>query len=72
MLERARKLVSVEQNYTSQMALLIRMETGISMHQHITKFDGRPFTSQWVADRVLEQVLGEARPRPTALEGVKS
>lgn len=72
MLERARQLVSVEQNYTSQMALLIRMETGISMHQHITKFDGRPFTSQWVADRVLEQVFGETKPRPTALEEVKS
>ncbi len=68
MLEKAKKLVTVEQNYTSQLALMIRMETGMAMHHHITKYDGRPFTPQWIVDQVLEQVFGESKPTSSRLE----
>jgi 2-oxoglutarate ferredoxin oxidoreductase subunit alpha len=37
------QLVTVENNATSQLAKLIRQETGIAVNQHINQWDGRPF-----------------------------
>ncbi len=42
-LEKAGKIISVENNSTGQLAKLIKMETGISADQQILKDDGRPF-----------------------------
>ncbi|MFC1935874.1 2-oxoacid:acceptor oxidoreductase subunit alpha, partial [Chloroflexota bacterium] len=39
-----RNLVAVEQNYTSQIAQLIRMCTGKAIERTINKYDGRPFS----------------------------
>lgn len=42
-LSKCKKKISVEVNFTSQMARHIKAETGISMDAHINKYDGEPF-----------------------------
>lgn len=39
--KKARKVYSVEQNFTAQLAKLIRMETGLSVLDSVLKYDGR-------------------------------
>ncbi len=46
MLKACRDTVAVEQNYTSQLARLIRMSTGLSVGRTINKYDGRPFSPE--------------------------
>jgi len=46
MLKGCRHTVAVEQNYTSQLARLIRMSTGLSIDQTVNKYDGRPFSPE--------------------------
>lgn len=46
MLDSCREIVAVEQNYTSQLARLIRMTTGRSVDRTINKYDGRPFSPE--------------------------
>jgi 2-oxoglutarate ferredoxin oxidoreductase subunit alpha len=53
MLDACRRTVAVEQNYTSQLARLIRMSTGRSVDRTINKYDGRPFSP--------EDIVGELR-----------
>jgi 2-oxoglutarate ferredoxin oxidoreductase subunit alpha len=43
-LEACKRTVIVEQNYTAQLAKLIRMTTGIEMDGALTRFDGRPIS----------------------------
>ncbi|MBX9667640.1 MAG: 2-oxoacid:acceptor oxidoreductase subunit alpha [Candidatus Obscuribacterales bacterium] len=52
LLSKAKKKISVEVNFTSVMAKLIKMETGISMDGHINRYDGEPLEPQEVADNV--------------------
>lgn len=42
-LSKCKRLVMIENNFTSQMARLIRMETGIHITDRILKYDGEPF-----------------------------
>lgn len=51
------RVVDIENNYTSQLAKIIRMETGIDIPFKITKYDGRPYHGDEVAKRVREGVL---------------
>lgn len=53
----AEKLVNVEQNYTGQLATLIRRETGIFMTDSILNYDGRQMNSYTIYTRVKEEVL---------------
>ncbi len=41
-----RHTVTVEQNYTSQLAKLLRMTTGIQVDQTLNKYDGRPIAPE--------------------------
>jgi 2-oxoglutarate ferredoxin oxidoreductase subunit alpha len=54
LLRKAKKVINIEQNATSQFAKIIKMETGINIENHINRFDGRPFT----VDELLEKVYG--------------
>ena len=49
LLSKCKKKISVELNYTSQMARYIRSETGIGMDAQINKYDGEPFTPSDIA-----------------------
>ena len=50
----SKKVISVEMNATSQFADLVRMETGLSVHHEINKYDGRPMTPRWVISQLKE------------------
>ena len=58
--------VIIEQNFTSQMARLIRMETGISIGDKINKYDGEPFS----ASEVLVQLKKLMEKGTPAVAGV--
>jgi len=59
LLSKAKKKISVELNFTSQMARYLRSETGIAMDAHITKYDGEPFSPNDVVDRVKNIVANK-------------
>lgn len=58
-LSKCKKKISVEFNYTSQMARHIRAETGVAMDGHITKYDGEPFEPAYVVERIKEVLSGK-------------
>ncbi|MDZ4834333.1 MAG: 2-oxoacid:acceptor oxidoreductase subunit alpha [Candidatus Melainabacteria bacterium] len=60
LLSKAKKKISVEVNFTSVMAKLIRMETGIAMDEHINRYDGEPFEPQGLVDRIKEIMENKA------------
>jgi len=53
----AKRVIGVENNYTGQLALIIRMMTGINIPEKILKYDGRPFAGDEIADRVRERTM---------------
>ena len=55
-LDAAGKNIVIENNAMSQLAGLIRRETGHSIDQSVLKYDGRPFSPQEIYDRVREEV----------------
>ncbi len=62
-----RKKISVEVNYTSQMANYIKRETGISMDAHINRYDGEPMEPVQVALQVKE-ILSGKKPQLSVTE----
>jgi 2-oxoglutarate ferredoxin oxidoreductase subunit alpha len=56
-LSKCKKKISVELNFTSQMARHIKAETGISMDGHVTRYDGEPFEPNYVVD-AIKDILG--------------
>lgn len=44
----AKRVIGVEQNYGAQLAGLIRQETGIQLKENILKYDGRPFSPNYI------------------------
>ena len=57
-LSKCKKKFSVELNFTSQMARHIKAETGISMDEHINRYDGEPFEPENVIYEVKERLAG--------------
>ena len=53
-LEAARKVVVVEGNGTGQFAQLLRAE-GATVDAMALKYDGRPFTPEWIVATLMEQ-----------------
>lgn len=49
-----KRLITVENNATGQLAQLIRRETGINIREKILKYNGRPFTPSEIIRRVKE------------------
>ncbi len=52
---RAQRTFVVENNYTGQLAHLIRAETGNAATSRIGKYDGRPFTPAYIAQAVMKE-----------------
>jgi 2-oxoglutarate ferredoxin oxidoreductase subunit alpha len=55
-LKKATKNIVVEGNATSQLAALIRRETGQKVDASILKYDGRPFSPLEIVDRLRKEV----------------
>lgn len=53
-LSKSKQIITIEQNVTSQFAQLVKMATGISVHHHVNKYDGRPMTARWIVDEIKE------------------
>jgi 2-oxoglutarate ferredoxin oxidoreductase subunit alpha len=53
----AKHLIMVEGNVTGQMEQLVRQETGIQFHEHIRRFDGRPFYAQEIIEEVNQMKI---------------
>jgi 2-oxoglutarate ferredoxin oxidoreductase subunit alpha len=51
------KLIVVEGNYTSELAQLLRLATGIVPDATINRYDGRPFTPEYILRGVEEETL---------------
>ena len=56
-LSSAKRVIDVENNYTGQLALVIRMLTGINIPEKILKYDGRPFAGDEIAEKVRERTM---------------
>lgn len=52
-----KRLVNVEQNFTGQLARLIRQETGIDINQSLLTYDGRQMSSLDIYSRIKKEVL---------------
>lgn len=51
---RVKKIITVEHNYTGQLAKLIKQETGISVTDKITGYDGRQMSPEEIYTRLKE------------------
>lgn len=51
------RIVAVEQNYTSQLARLLKMVTGISVDRTLNKYDGRPFAPEEIVAALSQEVV---------------
>jgi 2-oxoglutarate ferredoxin oxidoreductase subunit alpha len=47
-LEQAGKLIAVEGNFTGQLAILLKMTMGVEVAGKILKYDGRPFSPEYI------------------------
>jgi 2-oxoglutarate ferredoxin oxidoreductase subunit alpha len=54
LLEKEKRLISIEQNATGQLASLIREATGVTIAEQWLKYDGR----QWTAEEIIETLKG--------------
>jgi 2-oxoglutarate ferredoxin oxidoreductase subunit alpha len=59
-LRSAKRIVSMEENYTGQLAQLVQEHTGVMVDQRINKFDGRPFSEDEVVN-ALSRVYDGAK-----------
>jgi 2-oxoglutarate/2-oxoacid ferredoxin oxidoreductase subunit alpha len=57
-IQKARKVILVEQNVTGQLGRLIREKTGIKIENRILKYDGRPFYCDDLKERLKKEVRG--------------
>jgi 2-oxoglutarate/2-oxoacid ferredoxin oxidoreductase subunit alpha len=62
-LRTAKRIVSVEENYTGQLAQLVQEQTGVMIDQRINKFDGRPFSEDEMVT-ALSRVYDGAKAEP--------
>src|SRR4029077_10319893 len=62
-LNKCKRPIIIENNFTSQMSRLIRMETGFNIKDKVLKFDGEPFPAS-MAYREIKGILA-AKTSPT-------
>lgn len=59
-LRSAKRIVSIEENYSGQLAQVVQEQTGVMISERINKFDGRPFSEDEVVN-ALTKVLDGAK-----------
>src|SRR5947207_11558606 len=61
LLEKKKRKIAIENNYSAQMAGLIREQTAIAMDNSIVKFDGRPFSQNEIYEGVKDIIKNEIK-----------
>jgi 2-oxoglutarate ferredoxin oxidoreductase subunit alpha len=56
LLTKAKRIYTVENNATAQLARVMRAETGLQVAGRILKFDGRPYTPAYILRQLKEKV----------------
>lgn len=56
----AKAVINIEQNFTGQLAKLIRQETGIKCEPSLLKYDGRQISAMDIVNRFKEEVIEHA------------
>jgi 2-oxoglutarate ferredoxin oxidoreductase subunit alpha len=69
LLQKAKRRVCIENNYSGQFAGLVREATGIAMDHRIVKFNGRPITMNEVYESVKQILSGKAPRRMVLTHG---
>ncbi len=59
-LNACKDIVAVETNYSSQMARLIRAETGFTIKRFVNRYDGEPFTGEDIVARIKKPACRQA------------
>ncbi len=67
-LQRAKRTICVECNYTGQFARHLRAETGFTVSDMILKYDGEPFEPRQIADEVRAILEGRVRSIDVTME----
>ncbi|MEW6209579.1 MAG: 2-oxoacid:acceptor oxidoreductase subunit alpha [Acidobacteriota bacterium] len=67
-LQRAKRTICVECNYTGQFARHLRAETGFTVADMILKYDGEPFEPRQIADEVRAILEGRVRSKDVTEE----
>ena len=68
-LKDASRIISVENNYSGQLAEIIREKTGIQANFRILKYNGRPITTTEVYDALKKILTGQASERQVLTYG---
>jgi 2-oxoglutarate ferredoxin oxidoreductase subunit alpha len=68
-LKTADRIVAVENNYSGQLAEIIKEKTGIPANFHILKYNGRPMTATEVYVALKNVLLGQASERQVLTYG---
>ncbi|MFH1290884.1 MAG: 2-oxoacid:acceptor oxidoreductase family protein [Nanoarchaeota archaeon] len=55
-IEKAKKVILIENNLTGQLGRLLREKTGISIKSRILKYDGRPFLSDGLKEKIKKEL----------------
>jgi len=63
LLQKAKRVVDVEMNYSGQLAGIVREKTGILIEDFILKYNGRPMTSDEVYLAIKNTLAGKAAKR---------
>src|SRR4030095_5374822 len=61
-LRKAKRVVSIEENYSGQLATHIASETGFLINDRITKYDGRPFSEDEMIRAISGALAGKIEP----------
>src|SRR6266478_5545627 len=67
-LRNCKKTICVEANYTGQFARHLRAETGITVDDHILKYDCEPFEPHHITEEVKAILEGRERSRDVTME----
>jgi 2-oxoglutarate/2-oxoacid ferredoxin oxidoreductase subunit alpha len=63
-----KRTICIEANYTGQFARHLRAETGITVDDHILKYDGEPFEPHHIVTEVKAIIAGAARSTDVTLD----
>ncbi|MBI4455918.1 MAG: 2-oxoacid:acceptor oxidoreductase subunit alpha [Acidobacteria bacterium] len=70
-LRRCKKTICVEGNYSGQFSRHLRAETGLTVDDHILKYDGEPFEPDYIVQEVGRVMEGRSRSLEVTLEEAK-